>query len=95
MRRGKLSSKYIGPFDIIARVGNLPSRLQLPKSVKGIHNVFHVSVLRKYLWDPEQKVELESFMVQQDLTISPCVYFRIVRACYEEKDHQICESPMD
>jgi hypothetical protein len=58
---------YIGPFVIIARVGSLAYRLQLPESMKGVHNVFHVSMLRKHL--PEHKIDLESIMVQQDLTL--------------------------
>jgi hypothetical protein len=66
---GKLSPRYIGPFMIIARVGSLPYRLQLPESMKGVHNVFHVSMLRKYLLDPEHKIDLESITVQQDLTL--------------------------
>lgn len=45
----KLSPRYIGPFVILARVRNLAYRLQLPESMKGVHNVFHVSMLRKFL----------------------------------------------
>jgi hypothetical protein len=66
---GKLSLWYIGPFVIIARVGSLAYRLQLPESMKGVHNVFHVSRLRMYLPDPEHKIDLESIRVQQDLTL--------------------------
>jgi hypothetical protein len=66
---GKLSPRYIGPFMIIARVGSLAYRLQLPEYMKGVHNVFHVSMLRKYLPDPEHKIDLESITVQQDLTL--------------------------
>jgi hypothetical protein len=65
----KLSLRYIGPFVIIARVGSLAYHLQLPDSMKGVHNVFHVSMLRKYLPDPEHKMDLESITVQQDLTL--------------------------
>jgi hypothetical protein len=61
---GKLSPRYIGPFMIIARVGSRAYRLQLPESMKGVHNVFHVSMLRKYLPDLEHKIDLESIMVQ-------------------------------
>jgi len=46
---GKLSPRYIGPFDIIAQVSSLAYRLQLRESMKGVHNVFHVSMLKKYL----------------------------------------------
>jgi hypothetical protein len=66
---GKLSPRYIGPFSILARVGSLAYRLQLPESMAGVHPVFHVSVLRKYLRDPDHQIELESIVVQQDLTL--------------------------
>jgi len=65
----KLSPRYIGPFKIIARVGSLAYRLQLPDSLRGVHNVFHVSMLRKYLRDPEHKIDLETIRVKKDLTI--------------------------
>ena len=66
---GKLSPRYIGPFAITARVGSLAYRLQLPDSMSGVHNVFHVSMLRKYLRDPEHKIDLEPITVEQDLTV--------------------------
>jgi len=85
---GKLSPRYIGPFDIIARVGSLAYRLQLPESIKGVHNVFHISMLRKYVRDPEHKINLEPIHVEQDLTVkcdpvcilesSECVLRRII-----------------
>lgn len=46
-----LSSKFCGPFDIIRRVGLFPYEMKLPKD-KIIHNVVHVSLLRKYVLDP-------------------------------------------
>ena len=66
---GKLSLRYIGPFPIVARIGRLAYRLDLPDSMKGVHNVFHVSMLRKYLRDPEHHVILEPVTIEQDLTI--------------------------
>ncbi|WVZ94709.1 hypothetical protein U9M48_040573 [Paspalum notatum var. saurae] len=54
--KGKLSPRYIGPFLIVARIGKLAYRLELPESMKGVHNVFHVSMLRKYLRDPEHHI---------------------------------------
>jgi hypothetical protein len=50
--KGKLSPRYIGPYLITARVGSLAYRLQLPESMAGVHPVFHVSMLRKYIRDP-------------------------------------------
>ncbi|CAM8905384.1 unnamed protein product [Rhodiola kirilowii] len=45
--RGKLSPRFIGPFEILERVGSLAYRLALPPVLAGVHNVFHVSMLRK------------------------------------------------
>ena len=63
-RRGKLRPRYIGPYEIIARVGSVAYRLDLPPELSKVHNVFHVSMLRKYIQDPshvlrDQPVELK------------------------------------
>ncbi|KAJ9543923.1 hypothetical protein OSB04_023630 [Centaurea solstitialis] len=46
-RKGKLSPHYIGPYKIIERIGPVAYRLELPEGLKGVHNTFHVSNLRK------------------------------------------------
>ena len=66
--RGKLNPRYVGPFTILARIGKLAYRLDLPESMRGVHNVFHVSMLRKYLRDPEHHVSLEPLTIEQDST---------------------------
>ena len=63
-RCGKLRPRYIGPYEIIARVGPVAYRLDLPPELFKVHNVFHVSMLRKYIPDPshvlkDQPVELK------------------------------------
>jgi hypothetical protein len=60
----KLSPRYIGPYLITARVGSLAYRLQLPESMAGVHPVFHVSILRKYITDPELKIEADPIIIQ-------------------------------
>jgi hypothetical protein len=67
--KGKLSPRYIGPYLIIARVGSLAYRLQLPESRAGVNPVFHVSMLRKYIRDIELKIEVDPIIIQQDLTV--------------------------
>jgi hypothetical protein len=47
--KGKLAPRYIGPFLILARLGNVAYRLELPPTLAGVHNVFHVSQLKKCL----------------------------------------------
>ncbi|KAH9801818.1 Endonuclease [Citrus sinensis] len=51
-KRVKLSPCYIGPYEIIKRIGLLAYRLALPPELSRIHDVFHVSMLRKYIYDP-------------------------------------------
>jgi hypothetical protein len=68
--KGKLSPRYIGPYLITTRVGFLAYRLQLPESMARVHPVFHVSMLRKYIRDPELKIEANPIIIQQDLTIN-------------------------
>jgi hypothetical protein len=66
--KGKLSPKYIGPY--LIRVGSLLYRLQLLESMARVHIVFHVSMMRKYIRDPELKIKSNPINIQQDLTIN-------------------------
>ena len=56
-KRGKLSPKFIGPFEILERVGIVAYRLALPPRMSGVHEVFHVSMLRRYTPDPAHVVD--------------------------------------
>ncbi|KAL5836129.1 hypothetical protein ACOSQ4_015626 [Xanthoceras sorbifolium] len=67
-RKGKLSPRFIGPYEIIERVGPVAYRLALPPELEKIHNVFHVSMLRRYRSDPSHKVQAESIEIRPDLT---------------------------
>ena len=56
-KRGTLSPRFIGPFEILERIGVVAYRLALPPSMSGVHEVFHVSMLRKYTSDPAHVVD--------------------------------------
>ena len=56
-KRGKLSSRFIGPFEIIERVGTIAYWLALPASMSGVHEVLHVSMIRRYTLDPAHLVD--------------------------------------
>ena len=56
-KRDKLSSRFIGPFEILERVGTVAYRLALPLSMSGVHEVFHVSMLWRYTPDPAHVVD--------------------------------------
>ena len=57
VKRGKLAPRYIGPFKILERVGTVAYQLALLPSLSGVHEVFHVSMLRKYT--PNQAHEVD------------------------------------
>ena len=58
--QGKLAPRFVGPYPIIGKVGPAAYRLELPESMSDIHNVFHVSQLRKCLKVPESQIEEEA-----------------------------------
>ncbi|KAL5578176.1 hypothetical protein UlMin_019875 [Ulmus minor] len=67
-KKGKLSPRFVGPFEILERMGDLAYRVALPPAMSGIHNVFHVSMLRKYIPDPSHVLSYDTLDLRQDLT---------------------------
>ncbi|XP_074306130.1 uncharacterized protein LOC141641360 [Silene latifolia] len=57
-KRGKLIQKFICPYEILDRVGEVAYRLTLPPALDRVHNVFYVSQLRKYMSDPSHVLEV-------------------------------------
>jgi hypothetical protein len=66
--KGKLSPRFIGPFRVFRRVREMAYQLELPDNQSDVHNVFHVSQLKKYLRIPEEQLPMEELSVQGDLT---------------------------
>ncbi|KAL4025982.1 hypothetical protein IC575_014388 [Cucumis melo] len=67
-RRGKLSPRFVGPFEILERIGPVVYRLALPPSLSTVHDVFHVSMLRKYVPDPSHVVDYEPLEIDENLS---------------------------
>ena len=66
--KGKLAPRYIGPFKILERHGEVAYQLELLESLSSVHDVFHVSQLKKCLRMPEEQIPLEELTVKEDLT---------------------------
>ncbi|GKD59788.1 hypothetical protein Tco_1297297, partial [Tanacetum coccineum] len=66
-KRGKLNRRYIGPFKIIAKVGTVAYRLELPKKLSRVHSTFHVSKLKKCMADEPLAIPLDEIQVDDKL----------------------------
>jgi hypothetical protein len=77
--KGKLAPRYVGPYQILAKRGEVAYQLSLPEDLLAVHDVLHVSQLKKCLCVPEEQLLVEGLEVQEDLT-------------YIEKPTQILET---
>ena len=78
-KSGKLSLRFIRPFEILERIGEVAYQLALPPQLSGVHNVFHVAMLRKYEPDPSHVLDWADLEVDED-------------ASYEEQPVQILDT---
>jgi hypothetical protein len=67
-KSGKLNPRFIGPYEILERVGELAYHLALPPALSRVHDVFHVSQLRRYISDPNHVLEFEPLKVTKNLS---------------------------
>ncbi|GJW14441.1 putative reverse transcriptase domain-containing protein [Tanacetum coccineum] len=80
-KKGKLALRYVGPFEILERIGPVAYRLRLPEELSGVHDMFHVSNLKKCLADASLHVPLNEIKVDKTL--------RFVEEPVEIMDHEI------
>ncbi|GJT00358.1 putative reverse transcriptase domain-containing protein [Tanacetum coccineum] len=66
-KRGKLNPRYIGPFKILAKVGTVACRLELPEKLSRVHSTFHVSNLKKCLSDEPLAIPLDEIHIDEKL----------------------------
>jgi len=65
----KLTPRFIGPYQITRRIGTTAYEIALPPHLSNLHNVFHVSQLRKYIASPDHVLESDEVQVREDLTM--------------------------
>ena len=63
-KRGKLNPRFVGPFEILQKVGTVAYRLALPPTDHPVHDVFHISLLRKYVPDTSHVLSYEDIEVR-------------------------------
>ena len=67
-KRGKLSSRYIGHYEIVSKVGSVAYKVKLPPELSRIHDTFHVSMLRKYIPGPSHVLREQLVQLKENLT---------------------------
>ena len=67
-KRGKLSPRYIRPFEVLKRVGEVAYELALPPGMSGVHPVFHVSMLKRYHGDGNYIIRWDSVLLDENLS---------------------------
>ncbi|WMV54670.1 hypothetical protein MTR67_048055 [Solanum verrucosum] len=67
-KKGKLSPRYIGPYHIAKRIGNVSYELELPQELAAVHSVFHISMLKKCIGDPSLILPTKSIRIKDNLS---------------------------
>ena len=89
-KNGKLSPRFIGPYEVIKKVGPVACRLALPPELEKIHNVFHVSMLQRYRSNPSHVVSSETIKLRPDLTYEEEPVDILAREVKELKTRRFC-----
>lgn len=69
LKSRKLTPRFIGPYQIYGRVGPVAYRVALPPNLSNMHDVFHVSQLRKYVLDMSHVILMDDIQVRYNLTV--------------------------
>nr|GFA66081.1 reverse transcriptase domain-containing protein [Tanacetum cinerariifolium] len=80
-KKGKLAPRYVGPLEILERIGHVAYRLRLPEELSGVHDTFHVSNLKKFLAVASLHVPLDEIKIGKTL--------RFVEEPVEIMDHEV------
>jgi hypothetical protein len=91
--RGKLAPRYIGPFKILEQRGEVAYQLELPPQLSDVHDVFHVSQLRKCLQVLEEHMPLEELTISEDLTYQeyPVKFLNTLEKVTRNNHYKMCK----
>jgi hypothetical protein len=96
--KGKLAPRYVGPLKVIDHKGEVAYQLELPLQLLDVHNLFHVSQLKKCLWVPEEQLPMEELDLGRDLTYNErlvkildtaerVIHNKVIRMCKVQWNH--------
>jgi len=87
--QGKLSPRYIGPYEIIEKLNLVPYRLDLPIELEHVHNVFHIFQLKKYISYPSHTIVSEPIEITENLVYEERLVQILDRRIKELRNKQI------
>ncbi|XP_049391540.1 uncharacterized protein LOC125855942 [Solanum stenotomum] len=91
-KEGKLSPRFIEPYEILRRVGQVAYELELPFGLESIHPFFHVLMLRKCVGDPYRVVPVEDIQIIEDLSneeTPAAIFDQLVLDCHIHKGYVV------
>jgi hypothetical protein len=91
--QGKLSPRFIGPFKILEKRGEVADQLELPPQLFNVYDVFHVSQLKKCLRIPEEQIPMEGLDAKEDLSYQeyPVNILETTRRVTRNKKIKMCK----
>ena len=84
-----MSPRFIGPYEVLERIGHVAYRLALPLELVKLHNVFHVSMLRRYLFDESHILQVQDVQVQVDLSYDEELIAILAREVKQLRNKQV------
>ena len=96
-KRGKLSPRFIGSYEVFEQIGHVAYRLALPPEFSKLHNMFHVSMLRRYHSDESHILPMQNVQVQADLSYDKEPKAIMAREMKQLRNKQVpfCESALE
>jgi hypothetical protein len=84
-KKEKLSHRLVGLLEIVMKLSKLASQVTSPSDLAGMHDIFHLSMLRKYIADSDHVIEYEPLQIQEDMT-----YEEVLVHILDCKEHVLC-----